>query len=200
MRAPRLRGIVLIVTLIALTVTLLGAMALMRSFGTTQATAGNVGFKRDLAHQAERAVMPVMAALRTGALATPAARAAHRPAENYSASLLPVNAQGVPLDLLLSDAAFQARWNRPDLAVTDGDGADMRVTLRWVVDRLCDATGDETALGDRCLRGADPVRGGSSLGPRAEDTAAPVPVLYRLSVRVTGPRGTQSFFQTTFSL
>jgi type IV pilus assembly protein PilX len=195
------RGVVLLFTLIALAILLVGAIALVRSFNTSLFTAGNVAFKRDLANQAERAVPVLLTALTagTGTLNTPALRGDNRAASNYSAVALPVNNQGIPTILLADNATFNAAWTAGDVtAPNDQSGRNPGVTIRYVIDRLCSATGDETALGDQCIRGTDVVRGGSSLEQQAADTAAPQPVVYRLSIRVTGPRNTQSFYQTTF--
>ena len=57
-------------------VSLIGAAAMVRSMGTSMLNAGNLGFKRDLTNQGERAVASVMTLLQTGALGTDAARQA----------------------------------------------------------------------------------------------------------------------------
>jgi hypothetical protein len=54
--------------------------------------------------------------------------------------------------------------------------------------------------------GLKPRGGDGSQLPNAEDNSAgglgalPQQVVYRLSVRVTGPRNTQAYFQSTFAL
>jgi type IV pilus assembly protein PilX len=215
--ASRQRGVVLLFALIALTILLIGSIALVRSFNTSLSTAGNISFKRDLMNQSERAVPVILAALNTpgGVLNTPIARGAHLPASNYSAAALAVNAQGIPLVLLQdTDAGFTGAANffaggapvvvtstANDINVTDSASRNQQVRVRYVLDRLCEVVGEETTLGDRCMRDRDIVpRGGRSIGARAEDTAAPRPVVYRLSIRVDGPRNTQAYYQTTFSL
>ncbi len=207
----------LLFALIALTILLIGSIALVRSFNTSLSTAGNIAFKRDLMNQSERAVPVILTALNTpgGVLNSIAARADHRADSNYSAAALAVNAQGIPTLLLQeSDAAFTSAATSVsganlgivtaatnDINITDSTGRNQQVRVRYVLDRLCEVAGNETALGDRCVRERDILpRGGGSLGPRAEDTAAPRPVVYRLSIRVDGPRNTQAFYQTTFSL
>jgi hypothetical protein len=195
------RGVVLLFTLIALAILLVGAIALVRSFNTSLFTAGNVAFKRDLANHAERAVPVLVTALTTGGLNTPLLRSASVANLNYSASALPVNDEGIPTILLASNADFTAAWTAGDLtAPNDSSGRSPGITIRYVIDRLCSAAGDETTLGDQCVRGGDDFRQSSRLRQIAEDTALSQPVVYRLSMRVTGPRGTQSFFQTTFRL
>lgn len=209
------RGVVLITTLLILLVMLIGAVALVRSFDTSLVTAGNLSFKRDLAQQSELAMENILRDFRTaGPLATRAQRGVTSDARNYSAVVLPSNAQGIPR-LLLSD---QANPNEPLLGFTAAAGdidAGRGVTLRYVVDRQCSEVGDDSTLGpERCtlVDGGRLPGGSSSQWQRAEQNsavaaggagaglagAAPQYVVYRISVRATGPRGTQSFFQSTF--
>ena len=130
------RGAVLLFAMIALVVLLIGTVALMRSMNTSLFTAGNFGFKRDLTNQGERAIATVLDLVQTGALGSEAAREGNATARNYSASILPTNGDGIPL-ALLSDAAFAA----VGVAGNDISPADMGVTVRYVIDRLCVAAG-----------------------------------------------------------
>ena len=119
----------------------------MKSFNTSLFTAGNIAFKRDLQNQGERAVDQVLSQFRTGTLSTVAARSAAVTSSNYSATTLPTNAQGIPDALALSDSDFAAAWTAPD--ITTGNQA---VRIRYVVDRMCSADGDENTLGSgSCL-------------------------------------------------
>jgi type IV pilus assembly protein PilX len=189
------RGVVMIVTLLALVIMLIGAVALVRSFNSSLFMAGNLAFKRDLVNQVERTVPVVIDALENGALSTDAARSNNLQASNYSAQMLPTNDQGIPL-ALLDNAAFAAVGS----AANDIEVAGQAVRMRWVLDRLCSANGSEVTLGaGGCTVGPTPdARGGSASDP---NVATQLPqVLYRLSVRVDGPRSTQAFFQTTFAL
>jgi hypothetical protein len=139
--------------------------------------------------------------VQTGALGTEGARQANATANNYSASVLAANAQGVPL-ALLTDAAFAA----VGVAGNDIQLADMGITVRYVIDRLCAGAGPATQ--DSCTLAGNTIPAGSSSSEllRAEDgssggTGAVVPqVVYRVSIRVDGPRRTQSFFQSTFTI
>jgi type IV pilus assembly protein PilX len=203
--ASRQRGVVLLFSLIALGIMLIVAVALVRSFNSSLFTAGSIGFKRDLQNQSERAVEAVLTEFRSGGnLASPGARGSNKPNYNYSATMLPVNAQGIP----------NALQNNTSFAAVGSTGKDipvpgMSVTVRYVVDRLCATTGDETALGAGVCRLADnPVPPGDDLfnskGPERNtgggSPAGSIGVVYRLSIRVTGPRNTQSFFQSTFTV
>lgn len=202
-RAPR-RGVVIVVVLLVLTVLLIGAAALVRSFNTSLTTSGNIGFKRDLLNQAERVVPVVLTAVRTGALSTAAARANHATGQNYSATILATNDAGIPT-ALLSDAAFAAVASTGNDLSVAGQG----VRVRYVIDRLCSEVGLDSALGaDKCTLASSTTPAGGSASDliRAEDpggglSGALVPqVVYRLTIRVDGPRGTQGFYQTTFTM
>jgi len=203
------RGVVLVTTLLILLVMLIGAVALVRSFDTSLVTAGNLSFKRDLAQQSELAVENILRDFRAaGPLATRTTRGASDLTRNYSASVLPSNAQGIPM-ALLTDNLSSAVGTATDINVGRG------ITLRYVVDRQCSELGDDSLLGpERCtlVEGGRQPGGSSSQWQRAEQSsgvaaggagaglagAAPQYVVYRISIRATGPRGTQSFFQTTY--
>lgn len=205
----RQRGVVLLFSLIALVIMLIAAVALVRSFQSSLFTAGNIAFKRDLQNQSERAVAAALAAFRIGGtLDSPTKRAANRMQSNYSASMLPVGTQGIPTALGLPDDQFPASYSAPDLL---SDDAGQSVKVRYVIDRLCSKEGDESDIGDSsCMLASSAVPAGTSSSnlQSAERArlcptcvaAAPQAVLYRLSIRVTGPRKTQSFFQSTFTV
>jgi len=195
---------VLLFSLIALVVLMLAASALMQSFNNSLFTAGNIAFKRDLQNQSERAADLVLTQFRPGGtLALSATRAANLATSNYSATLLPVNAQGIPTALALSNTAFAAAWSAPDI-----DVADQGISVRYVIDRMCPIVGDEKVLGSACVLTDDtaPAGGSASNLQGAEKTlggqagASSTNTVYRLTVRVNGPRNTQSFFQSTFAV
>ncbi|MEP6876445.1 MAG: hypothetical protein ABI887_18975 [Burkholderiales bacterium] len=201
---------VLLFSLVALIVLLIAAVALMRSFNTSMFMSGNIAFKRDLQNQGERAVDQAMTSFRPGGLLdNDTARSADRANSNYSATMLPANVQGIPADLVLSDAAFAAKWTVPDI-----DLPDQGVKIRYVIDRMSSATGSCGSLGPNvCVMAGNTAPAGGSSSQIQNATRALVPVagasspkavnlgsaVYRLSVRVIGPRDTQAFFQSTFT-
>jgi type IV pilus assembly protein PilX len=196
------RGVVLLFALIALLVLMIGAVALVRSFNTTLFNTGNIAFKKDLQNQSERAAVQIFTALDTnGALATPALRAQPLQTQNYSARMLDNNEKGIPL-ALLTNTAFSAVGN----PANDIDIADQNVRIRYVVDRLCTTAGDETTLGEgACVVAAGAAKDdGSSDKPISKEGGDALPeqrqIIYRLSIRADGPRGTQAYFQSTFAL
>ena len=211
------RGVVLLFSLIALVIMLIAAVALIRSFNTSLFSAGNIGFKRDMRNQSEMAMITTLGYFRPGGFLNTSANRANTPvpganAFNYSATMLPTNAQGIPNALALSDANFAAAYSAPDLQSPDASGS---VTVRYVIDRLCASAGDEATLGaGTCVLADNPTAAGSgslnlqsaeragllAAGAAGGGPAVPKGVVYRLSMRVTGPRNTQSFFQSTFTV
>lgn len=189
------RGVVMLVALLAMVIMLVGAVALMRSFTTSMNITGNAAIKRDLANQAERAMAAAVQLLDVGALSTEAARESSSTATNYSAAMLATNAQGIPL-ALLNDTAFAT----VGLASNDIVVTEQGVRVRWVLDRLCTGGGSQVTLGAAgCTVGPTPdARGGSASDPIVA-TQQPQ-VLYRVSIRVDGPRRTQAFYQSTLAL
>ena len=190
-RRRRQRGIVLVFALITLVILLIGAVAISRSLSSSQFTLGNIGFKRDLTNQGERALQLAMDAVRGGgALATEATRNVALRTANYSATLLPTNAQGIPT-ALLTEAAFAAVGTAPDINAGQGTG----VTIRYVIDRMALTEGPCTP--SICTMATQPVFGGAS--NEAPKPSPPAQPIFRITLKVSGPRNTVSYFQSTFT-
>jgi len=188
------RGVVMLFGLIVLLIMMIGTVAMMRSMNTSTFNAGNMGFKRDLTNQGERAVATVLALLQSGALGTEAARQNAATSRNYSATILPTNSQGVP-NALISDSAFTAVASTSNDITVSGQG----ITLRYVIDRLCVNTGAASAT--HCTMSDNGQPSGCSATPCDDlSDAVPQQAVYRVSIRVTGPRQTQAYFQTTLTL
>jgi len=104
--------------------------------------------------------------------------------------------------VLFSDSAFAG----VGVTTNDIEDTDQAIRMRWVIDRLCTAAG--AADPTRCTLANDPVPTGASGSDiiNAIDAtsggagALQRRVIYRVSIRVTGPRSTQAFFQTTLTL
>ncbi|XXQ54677.1 hypothetical protein ACA040_003372 [Xenophilus aerolatus] len=183
----RQRGVVLLLCLVVLVILMAGGVAVIRSMNASLFTAGNLAFKRDLVNQGEQALSTVLAQFGPGgALAN--ATGADQPSLNYKSSMLAANAQGIPT-VLLDDATFASVGTAADLP-----GATPGVTIRYVVDRLCAATGAAVSTG--CIQsvGAPPGGTAGTLRP-----SPPTATVYRLSARVTGPRNTQVFVQSSIT-
>jgi Tfp pilus assembly protein PilX len=199
----RERGVVLLFCLVILVILLVGSVAVLRSMNTSLFGAGNLAFRRDLVNQGEQAVTKVMALFGTGgALASASASVDSMPSANYSAVQLVANDRGIPLVLLASGSSPSgADIAGATFSPTSADlaGATPDVVIRYVVDRLCNASGAASVANCVYLPSASDVAGGSSQLPANKRPTPPVLPAYRISVRVTGPRDTQVFLQSSFT-
>ena len=186
-------GVVLFVAMIALVVLMIAAVALIRSTDTAQAIAGNLAVKRDLTHESELAVQVALAKFASGGpLAGEAARTADLALSgggNYFASVQASNPMGIPFALMQASASSG-----------EAAGYNTGVTYRYMIDRMCPAAGlplncitGRPAATNNFINDVDPSAGaGTGLGKRTFGS------VYRISIRVTDSRSTQSYFQTTF--
>jgi hypothetical protein len=187
---------VMLITMVALVLLLIGVAAAIRTIDTSGILVGNLAFRRDLTNRSETAIATARAALVTGAISTDTVRAADLASSNYSAVRLATGANGVPT-VLLSDSAYTAAG----YSQIDGTAANGYVTLRWVIDRQCVVTGafnSATSTGT-CETvanvGGDAGGSGQMMGRKPSGSTRPI---YRISVRVSGPRSTEAYFQTTY--
>jgi Tfp pilus assembly protein PilX len=197
-RAPqklqyRQRGVALFIAMVALVVLLLASVALIRSTDTALLIAGNIASKRDLTNEGEQAIAAALAQFTTvgAVLATPANRNSNQGGVNYSAVMLPSTPQGIP-NVLYDAAAFSSIYTG---TVTSAAGSG--VSYLYVIDRMCSKSGPPQPR--YCmvgLGGGD--RSQTDFLPRLETNLSGV--VYRITVRVTDPKSTQSFLQTTFSI
>ncbi|WP_431126431.1 pilus assembly PilX family protein [Variovorax paradoxus] len=205
MRAPaRERGVVLLFCLIILVVLLAGGVAVMRSMDTSLFGAGNLAFKRDLVNQGELAIAKAMREFQTsGALAATGATSSSLPGANYSAIQLAANAKGIPEVLLkkttLTGPDVVGNTFAPTGTPISGSGG---VTVRYVIDRMCNATGAFSTIGKSgCVYtpSSTETLGGDQSQLSTPGPSIPSPPIYRVSVRVDGPRDTQVFLQASFT-
>lgn len=190
----RQRGVVLIFSLIVLLILAIGAVALLRSADSSLTSAGNLAFHRDLVNQAEQAVSTVMTQFKTSAPPLGGNTTVSVPAANYSAVTLATNAQGVPT-ALLDNTAFAAVGTAANDIVPN---ANSQISIRYVIDRLCSASPVTVVASiNSCVQSTGLPTGGTA--NRNTAVAPPSATIYRISVRVDGPRNTQAFLQTTFT-
>lgn len=177
----------MVVTLLALVLLLVGAVALVRSMSASTLISGHLAIKRDLQNQAERGLATAVAQLRSGSLAGEAAREANLAGANYSAAALASNAEGIP-NVLIQDSTF----TNANYAAGDITDADTGIEVRWVIDRQCTAAGAFSNA--RCqFAYADADKGGSDFLRKPGGEARAV---YRITVRVKDTRrNTLSYVQ-----
>ena len=184
-------GVVLFITLIALVILLLSAIALIRSTDTAQLISGNLAIKRDLTNEAETAIQAAVAQFAAGSLTTEASRENNLATANYSATVLASNAQGIPN--VMFDPGLGG-FSAVEPAAING------LTYRYLVDRMCPNLGASNL--QHCVSGKSvAIAGGDAWNPLGNGgTGTPNPpgtVVYRVTVRVTDARQTESFIQTT---
>ncbi len=185
--ASRQGGVILLYALIAMVILMVSGLALVRGTRTALAVSGNFALRRDLLNQGEVGVSNAMAAFgAAGQLSAATARTASLPAANYSATTLP-DQNGIPT-ALLDDTVFAGVGSTGnDIAGTYG------ISIRYVIDRLCSAAGTPTLSNCAAYKsGGD--KGNMNNTQNAGTTFQPV---YRITVRVTGPKNTITFLQTT---
>lgn len=185
---PTQRGVALVIVLIALVILMISGVALVKSFGVSMTQSGNLAFKRDLKNEAERAVLTGVTLLTSGTLSTETARIADSLSNNYSATRLTSNSYGIPL-VLMDDSRFSSAG----MTGADITDANTGVTLRYVIDRQCQAAGEITAT--TCVTMSESTD--SSVDGLHQQIKSESRPIYRISVRASGPRNTQVFIQTT---
>ncbi len=198
----RQRGVIVFFTLIAVVILLIASIALVRSFDTALAIAGNLAFKRDLMNQSERGVTKAALLFSgAGALSSDSSRTSDSLPNNYSATVLSSAQYGVP-DILLNDTL----WASSGMVAGDIFDSSSGVTTRYVIDRLCrpltaselTAPAGSIKLATYCMLSSEGnVKGGTV---QIQRPGGPSPIVYRISIRVTGPRNTRTFVQQSLSL
>lgn len=191
-------GVILLVTLLALVIMMLASLALVRSTDTNLILAGNYAFKRDAVNQAERAVPKIKALFETGDLKLASSRTNDKTNINYYASIQTNNSQGLPIKL------FGIADNNANNIIDTKSST----TIRYIIDRMSLAAGAPSidnggfvpinqidAAGDGIIRGT-----GSPSNSNSAQVNGGMVSLYRISIRATGPRNTESFLQVIFTI
>ena len=189
-RSPRRRqrGVVLFISLIVMVAMSLAAIALIRSVDTSTGVVGNLAFRQAAILPANLAVEAAAAALFDDVRGTtaPIDRSSDMPAENYFATLQPgENTRGVPVELQRKPNFTQTR------VLTDHTGNE----IRYIIERMClPAAAGEAASAARCEMLA-PKRTSGTTANEGSAIELPRGPMYRVSVRVDGPKNTTSFLQ-----
>ncbi len=205
------RGVTLLFALITLVVLLFATLALVRSVDTSTILMGNIGFKQDATVSADQATRQAIAWLTSNN----AILNTDKVNLGYYASTREVNADGSisPVDVtgqqLPGSATRQVvNWSDDGCTTSTGYLCSVATTTssnsaRYVVFRLCSATGDYSSPSytGTCAKplsssgtGAT-KRGEMSYTDPSRFTGAAGPY-YRVVVRVQGARNTTSFTET----
>lgn len=184
-------GVALFIVLIVLVAMSIGGVALVRSIETSSLVSGNLAFKMSALHAAdvavEKAITDFPGIHSTSADANyPAGCATASASPNgcrYYATIQDVDTKGVPTAI---------NWN-----FVHSTEALTGYKVQYVIDRLCRGPAPVTDLIGKCLSDA-PLGGGSQKAGAPKFTGV-TKVFYRVTVRVEGPRSTESFAQVIIS-
>jgi type IV pilus assembly protein PilX len=192
-------GIVMLITLIALVIMLLASIALIRSTDTNLLVSGHLSFKRDIVNQAERTIPVIKQLFSTttspaGVLSTAVSREQSIAASNYFATIQASNGFGIPTALLDTGSAVFT-----NAATTINAGGGSGVTIRYMIDRMCLTAGPANTTSCSISKSTSDPTGGKCPNGNCKPAGIDTPV-YRISIRATGPRNTEAYIQSTFTV
>lgn len=199
-------GVVLFVALVAIVVMSIAAVALIRSVDTNTSIAANLSFQQSAQVSAERGVESAIAWLEPQANTNPDTLDNTASGTNgYYATYGNLDAS-----LDLDDRAVlkdDATWNTysalaTGTGISGGKEADTRNQINYIIERMCTAKlppGNPTDYSQKCLLGASKEGGGGKGVKTSEQAGAKISgsqsVIYRITVRVAGPKNTRSYSQ-----
>lgn len=190
-RAPRRaaqQGMVLLVALVVLVSIMVAGIAMMRSVDTATLVAGNLAFKQAATHAADKGVEAAVVMLR-GKLDAGQLNANDN-TNGYFATLRPA-------DNPAAGVSWQAFWNANFAAnarAMPEDGFNNQVS--YVVHRLCNNAQPPGSGGECVTSPAVTTDTGNSQEAGEVKLASASQIYYRITVRVSGPRRTESYVQT----
>jgi type IV pilus assembly protein PilX len=183
----RQRGMVsTLIAIIVLVVSLMAAMALMRSVDTSNTIAGSLTFRQGVVQEAERAY----AAVKTNVNFSEPASDSNQTGGYYaSPQTADPNRPDLPKILTVTSPVTGSVGQLP--ALNTGN------TVSYVVERLCPAAGPASPT--TCVVPGASIQGGS-VSNQTKDNGPPFNsgayAAFRLTVRVDGPKGAIGYVQT----
>ena len=181
------RGIVLVIALIVMVALSLAGIALMRSVDTSTAVVGNLAFTQASTLPANLAVEEAVATLFEDELITNVNQ--DLPAQNYYATRQNgEDTRGIP-DVLTTKTKASALAR----VLNAGYGNE----VRYVIERMCAPGIPVTPSRAELVKHCDmlPPKPSGTTSMETDKIELPRIPLYRLTVRVDGPRNTVSFLQ-----
>ena len=196
---PRQQGVVLIIALIMLVAMTLGGLAMMRSVHTTTAIAGNLAFQQAATNSADTGVEAAVAWLEnnngTGVLYNDI------PANGYAATKTTADDPSSNQDWTDLWTSVWVPRGVVTVAQTSASTVDAAGnTVQYAIQRLCNATGNPTGSAGCAVSPVEATQTGNSKSGGNAKLTVSTQVYYRITVRVSGPRNTVSFIQSTVAL
>lgn len=209
----RQRGVTLVIALVLLVAMMLAGVAIFRSVDTSTFLAANLAFKRDLENRASMGIEPVLDRLKTaefvnhwdldacvnGQSKSQSSCKALWQGWSYSPRLLEASANGVPA--VMSDIAWTASDATPtstfDTTFSSSSSVDSgsKTRSRYLIERVC--TDDLTPSEKNCVLSGPVTKGGDA--STEKPGSLPLP-LFRVTVRIEGPRNSVSYAQSIVSV
>ncbi len=171
------RGLSLLFVLIALSVLAVSAFALVRNSDVSTLVAGNIAFRQGATQAAELGVSAAIAEL-----GNPAFDRDQEDLENYFPTIQATDDDGLP----------DVDWDDID-AQRSG-----LYDVQWVAERLCNDT-PVTDPDSECQTSLG-AEEGNSIRAGAAVFTPPSRIYYRITVRATGPKSTESFVQALVAI
>lgn len=185
------RGAVLFIALIVLVAMSLAGVALMRQVDTGTIIAGNLAFRQNAMHVADLGVE----AARSWLMGQAAANL------NFDVTANAYYATWQDVDFLRNDPAkTDYVWDGAATVTAGPYAPPAGYSVRYVIHRLCGASGPVTNTGCVKQAGAGGSSASGTKGAAAYGTyaiSAPLSAMYRITVEVRGPRNTLSYVQAT---
>lgn len=196
-RAPRhtQQGVILFVALIVLVAMSLAGIAMMRSVDTNVLVAGNLAYRQGATAAGDWGIESARKYLRDQLVGNPSSLDLDSPSNGYYASWQ----TNVDLYGRTATTSDDFNWSTSGTLVgTDPGGNE----VRYIVQRLCRQQGSGTSATAACIKTARETSlgtvEGSTMGAVTYGTGQlppPLTIYYRVTVRIAGPRNTQSFVQ-----
>lgn len=198
------QGIVLFIALIALVVMSLAAAALIRTVDTNTTIAGNLSFRQSALISSSRGFETALSWLQTQSNSNLAALNTLQ-GNGYYATYGNLNGSGINLDVS-ADLRNDNTWATysavaTGAGITAGKEAVSQNQINYIIERMCSkATKPSNDKDNKCLLGKPALGNNTQRGGLSADEGGAIvnsgesPV-YRITVRVTGPKNTQSYSQ-----
>jgi type IV pilus assembly protein PilX len=183
------RGVVLFIALIVLVAMTMAGIAIMRSVDTGNLISGNVAFKQATLQAGDNGIIAainyLLAQEFTGQLDN------NFPTAGYTA--VGYNQPGQPSNE--PDWSDDATWNNSIIVGTDANGNK----VEYLINRLCQTPG--SVNGNNCAKlQTTGGKAGNGQGYLDGQPSPPPMVFFRITTRVTGPRGATSIIQFDVAL
>lgn len=184
-------GLMLIVVMIVLVVMAIGGAALMRSVETTTQVSGNLAFKIATLHAGDYGVESAIEDL--GLIVATSADARY-PAGCTASAVAPNACRYYPTELAVDSVGIPTALNWDNIRYSEPSPG---YKVRYVIDRMCNGTLPVTDVVKNCKTLAATNGGTKKAGAVVFTSAGQI--YYRITIRVDGPRSTQSYTRAVFS-